>query len=157
MTAPVDRNRIRLVPGIVAVGAAIAVGVYTVGSPVGSRQLSTVALAGVLIGATVVSVVSIAAGRDDVALAIGLLFFAVGTIGFALGPQLWIVGSLVLLSATLDRGDVPYVLLLVIGGLLVLTVLTVSWYRTVTAGFAVVVFAAAAYSTIAARRRIEPA
>lgn len=126
-------------------------------SPVGSRQLSTVTLAGVLVGATVVSAASIVVGREGVATAIGLLFFPAGLVGVALGPQLWIIGSLVLLSTTLDGSYVPYALLLLVGGLLALTVLTASGYRAVAAVLAVVVFAAAAYSTLTVRRRVEPA
>ncbi|NEU55275.1 hypothetical protein [Halorussus sp. MSC15.2] len=58
-----------------AVAVAIALGVYVVGSPVGSRQLSTVTLVGVLVGATIVSAASIGTGREGIATAIGLLLF----------------------------------------------------------------------------------
>ncbi|UPW01666.1 hypothetical protein M0R88_06080 [Halorussus gelatinilyticus] len=156
MPTSASREHLRLLPAISAVTVATALGAYLIGSPVGSRQLSTVTLAGVFVGATIVSAASIVTGREGVATAIGLLFFPAGLVGFALGPQLWIIGSLILLSTTLDRSYVPYALLLFVGGLLALTVLTASGYRAVAAGLAVVVFAAAAYSTLTVRRRVAP-
>ena len=157
MSSSAGRERLRLLPALSAVGIALAMGAYMVASPVGSRELSTVTLAGVLVGVTVIAAASVLTGRNRVATAVGLLFFPAGFVGFALDPQLWIVGSLILLSTTLDRSYAPFVLLAFVGGLLALTVLTASWYREVVAGFAVVAFAAAAYGTIAVRRRVEPA
>lgn len=142
---------VRVLPGIMAIVVALGLAYALTASRFGSQRPSTVVLAAAIVGVAAAGAWSVATGREDLAAGIALLVLAGGFVGFALGPQLWIVGLLLLLSTELDRPIVPFVLLGFIAPLLVLTVVTSPGREVVVTGLAVAVFVVAAASTFATR------
>lgn len=152
MAGDSHEGAVKLFPSLAAIAVAVLVAYGMVATPFGSQQFSTIVFAVLIVGAAITAFALIASGRENLGSAVALLFFPVGLIGFALGPQLWLIGLLVLVSVTVSTDYVPYVLLALIIGLLVLTVSTSPSHRTFLAVIAGAIVIGSFYSIVSSQK-----
>jgi hypothetical protein len=152
MVAVSHEGAVKLFPGLAAIVVAVLVAYGMVATPFGSQQLSTIIFAILIVGVAITAVGLIVLERENFGSAVALLFFPIGLIGFALGPQLWLIALLVLVSVTVGADYVPYVLLALIIGLLLLTVSTSPSHRTFLAMIAGAIVIGTFYSIVSSQK-----
>lgn len=142
-----------LLPAVGAVVGGIAFSLYLLLEPVASTPAGrpasgleagnpfVVGLAVVVPGLALLGLAGILGDRRRLRWGAGLALLALGLLPFALGPQVWIVGLLVVVATLLVDTDIDAVIrrlgiavaILALAGLVALTVLTASRYQFPTA------------------------